>query len=565
MIPNVTRGDRMGGLLVYLVGPGKSDEHTEPHLVAGDPALMAWYSEQELSKADGVAIAEHLDLPRSVFGTKVTSGHVWHCSLSLRAQEGLLTDAKWGEIAGAFTRRMGFEDGVKAPVRWAAVRHGVSANGNDHIHLAVNLVREDGTKASTHLDYARAQRTARELEAEFGLERLDPDRAGKAAYTRAEVEIAARHAAKNLFAEQVAAGTATGRWEDLPAAQRQALAKAQLGTVEPARVRLRRVVRASSTAAQDEAEFVRRLRRAGLLVRPRFASGRQDVVAGYSVADRPPAGEKPVFVGGWLLGKDLTLPRLRQDWPDTPQHAQAAVAEWVAGRRNARPVAPGRETLEPDPQLWAAAATDLAQLREQLRAVPVDDVHTWARVARETSGALAAWSVRAEPTPGPLAAAAAQLAQSAQTRTKKPAPAGGGVSLAGTAMLLAAAAQTKDPGMAQALILRQMLNLMKAIADAHMAAGDARRYQGIERAVREQLVQVARDLPNPDQVPVAVAAGGPAFEAEPGTKAEEAVRIARRAQQEPPRASAPPIPNPLQPRPAASSTPTPSRGPEIER
>ena len=29
-----------------------------------------------------------------------------------------------------------------------AVRHGVSRAGNDHIHIAVNLVREDGTKAS---------------------------------------------------------------------------------------------------------------------------------------------------------------------------------------------------------------------------------------------------------------------------------------------------------------------------------------------------------------------------------------------------------------------------------
>jgi hypothetical protein len=171
--------------------------------------------------------------------------------------------------------------------------------------------------------------------------------------------------------------------------------------------------------------------------------------------------------------------------------------------------------------------------------------------------------VRAEPTPGPLAAAAAQLAQSAQTRTTKPAPAGGGVSLAGTAMLLAAAARTTDPGMAQALILRQMLNLMKAIADAHQAAGDARRYQGIEKAVREQLAQLARDLPNPDQVPVGVPAGGPAPQHEPGTAAQEAARVAGQGQD--PLRAAPPIPNRLQPRPAASSTPTPSRGPEIER
>ena len=562
MIPNVTRGDRMGGLLVYLVGPGKSDEHTEPHLVAGDPALMAWYGETELSQSDGLTIAHHLDLPRAVFGTQVKDGHVWHCSLSLRAQEGLQTDQKWQEIAEAFMVKMGFEDGVKAPVRWAAVRHGVSANGNDHIHLAVNLVREDGTKASTHLDYARAQRAAREIEVQFGLERLDPDRAGKAVYKRAEVEIAARNAARSLFEEQRTTGTETRRWEDLTGAQRQALAKAQLPTAEPARVRLRRVVRASATASQDEAEFVRRLRRAGLLVRPRFASGRQDVVTGYAVADRPVHGEKPVFVGGGMLGKDLSLPRLRQGWPDTPQHADAAAKEWVAGRRNARPVAPGRETTEPDPQLWAAAAKDLEQLREQLRSVPVDDVDTWARVARETSGALAAWSVRAEPTPGPLAAAAQALSQSAQTRTQKPAPAGRGVSLAGTAMLLAAAARSGgDPAIAQALILRQMLNLMKAIADAHAATGDARRYQGIERAVREQLAHVARQLPDPDTAAVSVTDGQVPRTA--GTAAEEAARVAGQGQDRLRQAA--PIPNRLEPRPTATTTPTPAKGPEIER
>lgn len=34
MMPNVVRGDRMGGLMVYLAGPGRSNEHTEPHMVA---------------------------------------------------------------------------------------------------------------------------------------------------------------------------------------------------------------------------------------------------------------------------------------------------------------------------------------------------------------------------------------------------------------------------------------------------------------------------------------------------------------------------------------------------
>ena len=159
MIPNVTRGDRMGGLLTYLVGPGKRNEHTDPHLVAGDPALLAWHDDHELSKGDALAIARHLDRPRTAFGVEVAGGHVWHCSLSIRADEGELSDEKWGQIAAGFMAKMGLDDneGSKAPPRWVAVRHGLSASGNDHIHLVVNLVREDGTKVSVHNDFSRAQ------------------------------------------------------------------------------------------------------------------------------------------------------------------------------------------------------------------------------------------------------------------------------------------------------------------------------------------------------------------------------------------------------------------------
>jgi hypothetical protein len=43
-------------------------------------------------------------------------------------------------------------------------------------------------------------------------------------------------------------------------------------------------VRAAATASESEAEFVRRMRRCGLLVRPRYADGRTDVITGYSVS-----------------------------------------------------------------------------------------------------------------------------------------------------------------------------------------------------------------------------------------------------------------------------------------
>lgn len=61
----------------------------------------------------------------------------------------------------------------QGPCRWVAVRHGLSKNGNDHVHIAVSLVREDGTKATTHNDFKRAQEVCRELEREHGLMPLE--------------------------------------------------------------------------------------------------------------------------------------------------------------------------------------------------------------------------------------------------------------------------------------------------------------------------------------------------------------------------------------------------------
>ena len=538
MIPNVTKGDRMGGLLSYLVGPGKRNEHTDPHLVAGDPALLAWHDDHELSKGDALAIARHLDRPRTAFRVEVGGGHVWHCSLSIRADEGELSDEKWGQIAAGFMAKMGLDDneGSKAPTRWVAVRHGLSAGGNDHIHLVVNLVREDGTKASIHNDFARAQRACRTLEAEHGLALLGSEELAGRGYRPVEIEAEARRAAKAAFEKTHPVRT----WKQLEPAERERLTLAHR-PAEAARTRLARIVRGCSTASVDEAEFVRRLRSSGLLVRPRLASGREDVVTGYSVALRPADGSTPIWYGGGRLDRDLTLPRLRAEWADTPQTAAEAAAEWTAARRSKRPVNPGRETLEADPALWQEAAREMAQLREQLRNVPPGDVQTWARVARQTSGAYAAWSMRLEPTPGPLAAASAALAKSAQTKAPAPTRPGLGLSVASTAMLLA----TTDDPMAQALLLRQMLNLSKAVYDAAKASGDARRAAAIEMAVRQDLSQVVASLPAP---------GAP----ENAPAAAQAASAARQGQVQPSVGS--PVPNRLEPKRPRTQTPARGRG-----
>ena len=462
MIPNITKGDRMAGLLVYLTGPGRANEHTDPHLVTGSAPIMAWHNDDELGRDAALSIAHELDQAKNILGVEVKGGHVWHCSLSLRAEEGDLTDQQWADIANDFMDDMGFtEASGKAPVSWVAIRHGHSKAGNDHIHIAASMVREDGTKWSSHLDFKRAQDTARSLEKKYGLEELSP-----------------------VYAMR---GLRPGERE---AAERR-------GAPEPERRSLARKVRACATAAADEAEFVRRFRHTGAMIKPRYAAGRDDVVVGYSVAERPPKGVRPVWYGGGHLAKDLTLPKLRNDWNDSPQLATEAVAEWGAAARGRRPANVGREANEPDPQMWERYSNEVAQLRESLRTVPLDDHATWAHVARETSGAFAAWSTATEATPGPLAAAADELSKTAQLRRYPVRPIKSvGPSARGASMVLMAATMGGQGTAAQAIMLRQLLNVSKAVHDMHKASNDLRRARQISELVKTQLSQVAATLPS---------------------------------------------------------------------
>ncbi len=48
VIPNVTRGGKTHGVLLYLVGKGKREEHENPHLVAGSPEAVRMAGGREL-------------------------------------------------------------------------------------------------------------------------------------------------------------------------------------------------------------------------------------------------------------------------------------------------------------------------------------------------------------------------------------------------------------------------------------------------------------------------------------------------------------------------------------
>ena len=522
-MPNITRGGDMGGVVRYLLSERADGTHTEPHLVAGSPAVMAFWGADELHPKQAAAIARELDHPRRVYGTRVTvpekdkeghivgrrDAHVWHCSLSLRPDEGALSDERWAHIAEEFVAGMGFDDAEAAACRWAAIHHGPSAAGNDHIHIVVGLVREDGSKARVNRDQPRAQRLAGELERRHGLQVLESRESG--------------HTSRGYTPRDQALDADARDWAPAMRAERTD------------RGRLERAVRASATAASSEADFVRQLRFHGLRLKPRFVAGRADRIGGYAVAFPPPQGKSPVWFSGGRLARDLTLPRIRAaaGWADTPAEASAAVAEWTAAGRNQHSVGQTRLPAA-GPEQWTRASQELAALRERLRAIGPGDRAEWSRIAGDAAGVLAAWSLQTERDPGPLAAAAAALGRSAQLpawqarsarRVRAP-------SAQGAALLFAAAAQPSNGALGWMVLLRQMANLAKALHDAHAARGDLQRAQEIERAVRSELEAVHTTLE--------AEASGARAALDPETL--RAAETARRGQL-PPRPGASPLPD----------------------
>jgi len=431
MIGKISKGASGRGLMRYLFGPGKANEHRDQRVIASGVAL--WAEEGRTLSAEEIAdLGASLDAANDSYGKNPSGGHIWHVSLSLPPGDRSLIDEEWGEIATSLMVALGFERETLVPAAWVAVGHGTSAQGNQHVHIAASLVRLDGSRVEVWQDRKTLSRACAEFEHAYGLTIVD-GRAGKGmpGLSRAELERTAR--------EHLA---------------------------EPPRISLARIVREASVASKDEAEFVRRLRGSGALVRPRFETGGEKAVVGYSVALRTRAADTPIWFGGGKLAKDLTLPHLRQFWEVSKNEQRAAVVEWSA----AKSVAPGREALHGHPDDWRRAVAAV----ERLRAVPVSDLAAWRGAAREAAGVFAAWSRRLEGnSPGPLAATADALARSAQSRPGEPPPERGVVrDFRGVAAIVAQSQLGRDSPMVWGMLLEQMGRTLRAIADAHAARGE---------------------------------------------------------------------------------------------
>ena len=466
MIPNIVTGGDTGGLMRYLVGPGRANEHENPHVIAGSRDIVhKWGDWETISVSQASEIATRLDAYMHETGTfptgkarrfnpatgavewngEIEANHVWHCSLSLSPEEAALGDEVWGRIASDFMSEMGFSgtDG-KAPCRWVAIHHGSAKNGGDHIHIAATIVREDGTKWTPWYDQRRAQKACNVLEHRYGL-----------------LVVESREHARGSRCDSAAAQNAAKR----------------AGTSRTDRAVLEERLRAAATAAASEADFVRRARRLGVRLHPRFASGRIDIVVGYSAALRTENGQQTRWWGGGRIARDLTLTQLRTRWQDTPSSALEAVEAWKGHYPKRAPY---------DGPLWQDRLRALEHFRTHLdRLSPTDHVGL-ANAAADIAGLLHAQAITARTTGGRdmLERAAVQVGRCAQLKTR---PADKRLVDVGARMasdLALSIAAATNPRMAAIALAHATVDLVHTIAELHEAAGQAATAAAIERDAR---------------------------------------------------------------------------------
>jgi hypothetical protein len=279
VIGKVLRGTNARRLLYYLYGPGKANEHTDPHLVAGfcDPAELEPEHRPGGSR-DFRRLAGLLAQPMAALAGPGYAQPVWHCAIRAAPQDRLLSDAEWAQVAAAVMDRTGLAPaGDEFGVRWVAVRHAA-----DHVHLVATLARQDGTRPRVWNDFYRVREACGQAEARFGLRSTAPaDRTAACCPSRAETERSAR-----------------------------------CGWSEPPRVTLRREVCTAAAGAASEQQFFARLDAAGIAVRKRYSTTNPGQLTGYAVglAHHTAKDGQIIWYGGGQLAADLTLPKLRRRW-----------------------------------------------------------------------------------------------------------------------------------------------------------------------------------------------------------------------------------------------------------
>jgi hypothetical protein len=296
VIGRVVRGWRAYGLVAYLFGPGRANEHVDPRVVASWDGMpdrlqppVTGVGARGRPRFDVGDLVAALTLPTQLAGVPLREpssradgtrprGPVWHCSVRTAPGDRELTDTEWAAIAADILHRTGIAPhGDPGACRWVAVRHAA-----DHIHIAAVLVRADtGRRVHPRNDYRRLREVCLAAEQAYGLTPTSPaDGSATKATTRAEREQAAR----------------TG--------------------LSIAREQLRELAREAAVDSTDLTSFIQRLRATRMVdVEVRTsADGRR--LVGYRLTRRLGSANpaERVWFSGATLAPDLSSPALQQRW-----------------------------------------------------------------------------------------------------------------------------------------------------------------------------------------------------------------------------------------------------------
>jgi len=485
VITKMQRGTRTRGLVEYLFGPGRTEEHTNQRIVAAwEPAWQGITHPDEVQRA---LLTAEVDAPvKRMPEVAKPAEHVYHVSISNHGEDRNLSDEEWATVARAVADKLGLSGtDTEEGARWFAVHHGAASGDRDHIHFVATLVREDGRGIYLNKDKLALREVAKEMAARFGLE-VRTREPGAGARELSRPELAATLEAGEQRDQQP--GTPSGHSGEQQEPNRTGEGGAAPEPVVPVEVprrRLERAVRAAASAASTEAQWLARLGELGVEVAPRWARG-GDRVVGYRVAlaDAPTqqSGSKAVWFGGGKLAHDLTLPALRAGWTrdgdpatawrraSTPVPAPAPdPAPVVVGQGHHHTAAP--TSTRPGPEdlgkKFTAAATTMRGAVVTARLVGGDGAEV-ARAARDTAGLLAAFAEHAPPADQRrLVAASAHLARAGQVEHGQPrgarSPLAPGFAQVAATVLTAASGGSAST----AVLLAQVARLTRTVAELH--------------------------------------------------------------------------------------------------
>ena len=169
------RGSRVAGLIYYLFGPGRNEEHTDPHIVAGwrAPRRTRTPARATTAAATSATSPGCSSSPRPRSATRGFARPVWHCSVRAAPGDRMLSDDEWA--AGRLRHH--------APHRPRPVRPGRRRGplGRGPARRGSHPPRGDAgppgrTRPRLWNDYYRVGEACRAAEQRFGLRQTAPAR-----------------------------------------------------------------------------------------------------------------------------------------------------------------------------------------------------------------------------------------------------------------------------------------------------------------------------------------------------------------------------------------------------